>query len=156
MFTADHQQYPYQDYTVEVRYIWDEGLTGIAIAADPGTVSTSQGSRVACEVVREKAPYGRKEVRFTGSRLGGPPAVPHPFSYRNDANEVFQHADVIVAAPAKQLRGFRRWRIRGTYTYILIKPIWVDDGLRSGATPYDVTQEAENVYPANTFNRQLQ
>lgn len=159
-FTEDHTKAPYLEFTVESRYVWDEGLGHLPVAEPPqgglpGNPGSS-GTRVASEIVREHAPFGRKEVRFTATRMGAPPVAPHPQSYRNDPNEVFAHADVVVTAPCLQLLGTRRWSMRGVYTYYLLKPIWMEDGLRSGATPYDMTQEANNIYPPTSFSENLQ
>ncbi len=151
-FTQGHQIAPYRTYNVECRYVWNEGLIQVPIAGP----KTTDDQRTPCEIVREHAPCGYKEVRFEATRIAAQPAVPHPLSYRNNPNEVFYYADVVVTVPALGIVGETTWGIRGVYRYHLLKPIWVEDGLRSGASPLDTAQEVSNIYDSTDFNPNLQ
>lgn len=154
-FTESNAKAPYVEFTLESHYFWREGLVQMPVAEPPaGDKASGLAARTSCEIVRECAPYGWKEVRFSAVRLGAVPEVPHPLSYRASENEVFDRQDVVVTAPPRGMTE-QRWSIRGVYVYLLIRPIWAEDGLRAGKVPYSTEGESSNVVPGAAFNRDL-
>lgn len=155
-FTPDHVQFPYLEYVVVTKYFWDEGLLQIPVGEAPSTDTKTAGAtdRVSCEMARVCAPWGRKEVSFRSVRVGAFPEIPSPQEYAG-ANEKLLSAEVQTIVPVLRHLGDRHFCCRGVYVFAVVKPIWFEDGLPSGATPYDTTKEATNKYPGSMFSRKV-
>ncbi len=157
-FTIDHEVGRYEVWDVVTTYTWDEGLAQMPVAQDAAKDSEGAPSpredRPACEVVRHSAPTGQKLVTWTARRVGRPPAVPHPTVFADD-NSTFLGSKIDVHAPKLQLALNRVFEAKGVYTYALLRPVWCEDGLAAGATPYDTTKKADNVYPKEMFRQEL-
>lgn len=155
-FTEDHQDLPYDSFNIVTEYDWNEGLLQIPVGEAPAEDSQTAGAnRVSCEIARCNAPHGFKRVSWVATRMGCWPACPHPLVFGN-SNEVFSHSRITVKAPqvldpSRQ----RTWEISGVYTYILQKPIWAEDGLPSGATPYVTDDASVTTYPGMIFQKDL-
>ena len=160
LWTFDAEAVPYDFYTQRQFFEWDGGFVQVPVAAPSlpmpqGIPTAALAQRQPCEVIQTVAPYGRRIVQWAAQRVGGAPAVPSPLP--NDYNQVLLTALLALDPPVLQEDGqLKAVRAAGTYIYACLRPFWLLDNLNMGATPYDVTPAALNVFQASFFQMGLQ
>ncbi len=160
LWTIDAQQSPYDYYSCRQRFEWNGGLEQVPVAAPnlpypQGCPLDTRIQRAPCEVIQTVAAYGRRIVQWTTQRQGAAPFVPSPFP--NDYNQILLNATLDLDPPALSEDGQTKYvRASGTYIYACLQPFWLLDNLNMGATPYDQTPAAVNVFSASFFVQGLQ
>lgn len=150
-YTDDHsrKQY-YTRWAFAVHYFWDEGLMQIPVAEAP---PPGGGTRIACEIVREKAPCGSLALVWVAERNGEAPDVPHPES--NNQNLVLSKYSITPEAPILDPAGnVRLYKVSGRYEYFLKQPVYnATDGAWFGWCAFDKIAPNINILLPGKFKR---
>jgi hypothetical protein len=123
VFASDNVSNPHDWYTIETRYIWENGTVQLPIA-----MQGANASPLAASIVQLSSPYGLKVITWTAQRKGMQPILPDPAP--DNANqalgkwEVFFHNDMYCADLATAI-----YKRSGYYAYLLLKPIGVKNGI---------------------------
>jgi hypothetical protein len=155
LFTFSHVAVPYSTWTQKIKYIWDNGtiqipLAGLGNIANGNVMGFNQ--RQASKAVQLCSPFGKKIVKWSASRRGATPILPHPIPF-NDPNSILKKATIDTISPALETDAANHmFMITGTYIYILLQPLWAPtDTLTMGATAYDLTPAAANLLVPGAF-----
>jgi hypothetical protein len=148
LVSDDQLQAPHTTYVVSKKYSGNMGLIQVPVAGP----DLDGGQRRASEMIKVAAPATRMVVEWLASRLGLQPILPHPDTY--DPNEVLQDWEIEILNPTFDEAGsIHKFTVRGRYTYALVRPVWILDGLPSSAPPTDVTPLAMNALQPSQFRR---
>jgi hypothetical protein len=150
LFTQDHSNAPYTNWSFQITYEWAEGLAQLPVAEAP--VAGVPGG-VSCEIVRESAPFGTMVVEWAAWRNGLVPDVPSPET--DNPNLRLNFARIKPSSPPLDNAGkLHVYRISGEYRYLLLRPIWAPgSGLWMGWTVYDKTPPGVHILSASQFKR---
>ncbi len=146
VFAKDNIAAPYDYYRIETRYHWNNGTVCLPIAQqDAG------GSPLAAAIAQLHSPYGLKIVTWAARRTGDRPVLPdfNP----SDENLTLQLADIVFSDPEFTANQVPILQARGTYVYLLKKPISVEDGVfKIGGAPCFELEPDSNTYTSKDFD----
>lgn len=149
-FRDDNHLNPHTSYQVHTRYIRDEGLIQVPVAAPP----RADGSAVPCEIIRTHAPCEKKVVTWAGERLGEHPFVPQPAP--QSSNEVLGNRVFGPLAPKPTGEGNAyAYGAEGEYTYFCIVPHDVAHPFFMGRQPYDATSGVNHHFSLQDYDTDI-
>lgn len=139
LWSAEHLQASYTDYTIETFYGNDTGILQSPVAGPPGTPS---------DMIQVCAAYDQMIIKWMATRVGLKPTVPSPLR-PNDANAVLKSKQITPLAPLLDSDGKTKiYRVSGIYIYNLLLPAEVvNNGYLNypmGAPPYQTTGKGDN------------
>lgn len=174
-FSADQLIFPYKEYSLTTRYIYNSGCLQIPLAPAPSVAAaldnpilseltppaTVDGipepllaDRVPAVVIQVSEPWGRKIVSFRAVRQTIQPVLPDPTP--TNTNETLLSAEFDLKAPKLVNNGQSyEWTAEGTMVYALAAPYWTKDGLSGGATPVDVSGSYGNAIDPLMYDSEL-
>lgn len=140
-FTSENTRHPYHTYKVRTRYVWNDGMTSMAVAGPNGT---------AAEVIKVSAACGMKIVEWTATRHGANPQIPTPTS--TDENQVRHSFEVVTESPDMMADGTYVYTVSGKYVYLLRKPVdFTDNKFFMGSGGQDLTPPTAHVINTGDF-----
>lgn len=131
---------PLQEYTAEVRYVWDMGIMVGPTGGDVGTPAT---------VVQLYSPICFKVVRWQVVRTGAKALLPSPSTW--SGNDIFVYKEIGGAMPNELPDTSPFYNLAGTYVYVCLTPPSDDDDLSFGTNVYGTLTNEESLIKPKDF-----
>ncbi len=107
-----------------------------------------------CMIVRLHQPIETRIIRWTATRVGGPPDMPSPASL--DANNIFLRGGrTYQTAPPDNAGVTYEYTVSGFYEYALISPRGLDSDMLGCKLPWDSANPSYYTIPAAKFRKDL-
>jgi hypothetical protein len=149
VFAPGNDVAPTDGYKIRTAYIWQNGTVLLPVAK-----LNAQGGPLAATISQLASPYGLKIVSWIARRTGDIPIMPDP-EPDND-NQILGSFQLEFDDPEMTANQVPIITARGTYIYLLQKPISVKNGIfHMGGNPALTLDASQNVVTSDNFSADI-